>query len=80
MLTPLPPAALPPPLPSRIRSPSPSPAHHPRTGLDTRGGEGGRREEEEGKGGVEGKRVLIPVAITHRRRLVAFNKNVNMAA
>ena len=36
--------------------------------------------EEEGKGGVEGKRVLIPVAITHRRRLVAFNKNVNMAA
>lgn len=47
MLTPLPPAALPPPLPSRIRSPSP--AHHPRTGLDTRGGEGGRRRRRKGR-------------------------------
>lgn len=47
MLTPLPPAALPPLLPSRIRSPSP--AHHPRTGLDTRGGEGGRRRRRKGR-------------------------------
>lgn len=70
MLTPLP--ALPP-LSFRIRSPSPPPRIIRGPGWIR----AGRGEE---KGGVEGKRVLIPMAITHRRRLVAFNKNVNMAA
>lgn len=65
MLTPLP--ALPSP-PSRIH-PLPLVSSADRVGYAREGG-----------GGVEGKRVLIPVAITHRRRLVAFNKNVNMAA
>lgn len=74
MLTPLP--VLPP-----LPLPSPSVSAHPLPPPRIIRGPGwiraGRGEE---KGGVEGKRVLIPVAITHRRRLVAFNKNVNMAA
>ena len=68
MLTPPSP---PPPCPPLRSYPSP-PAIHPLSII--------QRETRGGMGEAGRENVLIPVAITHRRRLVAFNKNVNMAA